>query len=96
MSDLVDVRIKKTTIMSYVLAFLGVMVAMIIADICWTYYFIKVEERRAIAAGIWSSLITISGSFITTSYIEDKSLIIAAVIGAFIGTAGTVYFKKKK
>lgn len=82
--------------MSYVLAFLGVMVAMIIADICWTYYFIKVEERRAIAAGIWSSLITISGSFITTSYIEDKSLIIAAVIGAFIGTAGTVYFKKKK
>ena len=69
---------------------------MIIADICWTYYFIKVEERKAIAAGIWSSLITISGSFITTSYVEDKSLIVAAVIGAFIGTAGTVYFKKKK
>ena len=69
---------------------------MIIADICWTYYFIKVEERKAIAAGIWSSLITISGSFITTSYVEDKSLIVAAVIGVFIGTAGTVYFKKKK
>ena len=82
--------------MSYILAFLGVMVAMIIADICWTYYFIKVEERKAIAAGIWSSFITVSGSFITTSYVEDKSLIIAAVIGAFIGTAGTVYFKKKK
>ena len=82
--------------MSYILAFLGVMVAMIVADVCWTYYFIKVEERKAIAAGIWSSLITISGSFITTSYVEDKSLIVAAVIGAFIGTAGTVYFKKKK
>ena len=72
------------------------MVAMIIADICWTYYFIKVEERKALAAGIWSSLITISGSFITTSYVHDRSLVLAAVIGAFIGTAGTVYFKKKK
>jgi peptidoglycan biosynthesis protein MviN/MurJ (putative lipid II flippase) len=82
--------------MTYILTFLGVMVAMIIADICWTYYFIKVEERKALAAGIWSSLITISGSFITTSYVHDRSLVLAAVIGAFIGTAGTVYFKKKK
>jgi hypothetical protein len=82
--------------MTYILTFLGVMVAMIIADICWTYYFIKVEERKALAAGIWSSFIIISGSFITTSYVHDRSLVLAAVIGAFIGTAGTVYFKKKK
>jgi hypothetical protein len=82
--------------MSYILSFIGVMVAMIIADVCWTYYFIKVEERKAIAAGIWSSLIIVASSFITTSYVEDKSLITAAVLGAFIGTAGTVYFKKKK
>ena len=72
------------------------MIAMILADVCWTYYFIKVEERKAIPAGIWSSLIIIASSFITTSYVEDRSLIIAAVIGAFIGTAGTVYFKNKK
>jgi hypothetical protein len=82
--------------MSYILTFLGVMVAMILADVCWTYYFIKVEERKAIAAGVWSALIIVASSFITTSYVEDRSLIIAAVLGAFIGTAGTVYFKKKK
>jgi hypothetical protein len=82
--------------MTYILTFLGVMVAMIIADICWTYYFIKVEERKAISAGIWSSLIIVASSFITTSYVQDRSLVLAAVIGAFIGTAGTVYFKKKK
>ena len=72
------------------------MMAMIIADVCWTYYFIKVEERKAISAGIWSSLIIVASSFITTSYVQDRSLVLAAVIGAFIGTAGTVYFKKKK
>jgi len=82
--------------MSYILSFIGVMVAMIIADVCWTYYFIKVEERKAISAGIWSSLIIVASSFITTSYVQDRSLVLAAVIGAFIGTAGTVYFKKKK
>ena len=82
--------------MTYTLTFLGVMVAMILADICWTYYFIKVEERKAISAGIWSSLIIVASSFITTSYVQDRSLVIAAVLGAFIGTAGTVYFKKKK
>ena len=82
--------------MSYILTFLGVMVAMILADVCWTYYFIKVEERKAISAGIWSALIIVASSFITTSYVEDRSLIIAAVLGAFIGTAGAVYLKKKK
>lgn len=69
---------------------------MVVADVCWTYYFIKVEERKAIAAGIWSALIIVASSFITTSYVEDRSLVPAAVIGAFIGTAGTVWFKNKK
>ena len=81
--------------MPYLLKFLLVMLAMIIADVCWTFYFIKVEERKIVASGIWSSLIIVSSAFITTSYVEDKSLIPAAVLGAFIGTAGTVWYKKK-
>ena len=81
--------------MPYILKFILVTLAMIIADVCWTFYFIKVEERKVIASGIWSSLIIVSSAFITTSYVEDKSLIPAAVLGAFIGTAGTVWYKKK-
>ena len=71
------------------------MLAMIIADICWTVYFLKVEERKVIASGIWSALIIVGSAFTTTSYVADKSLIPAAVIGAFIGTAGTVWYKKR-
>lgn len=82
--------------MPYVVKFILVAIAMIIADICWTYYFLKVEERKAIAAGIWSALIIVASSFITASYVEDKSLVPAAVLGAFIGTAGTVWYKQKK
>lgn len=81
--------------MPYLLKFVLVMLAMIIADVCWTVYFIKVEERKAIASGIWSALIIVGSAFTTTSYVADKSLIPAAVIGAFIGTAGTVWYKKR-
>jgi uncharacterized membrane protein (UPF0182 family) len=59
--------------MEYIIKFILVALAMIVADVCWTYYFIKVEERKAIAAGIWSSLISVASAFITTSYVEDKS-----------------------
>jgi hypothetical protein len=82
--------------MNYTLQFILVALAMIVADVCWTYYFIKVEERKAIAAGVWSALIIVASSFITTSYIEDRSLIPAAILGAFIGTAGTVWYKNRK
>ena len=81
--------------MLYILKFILVMLAMVAADVCWTFYFIKVEERKVIASGVWSSLIIVSSAFITTSYVEDRSLIPAAVLGAFIGTAGTVWYKKK-
>jgi hypothetical protein len=82
--------------MEYILKFILVVLAMIVADVCWTYYFIKVEERKAVAAGIWSALIIVASSFITASYVENKSLIPAAVLGAFIGTAGTVWYKNRK
>ena len=82
--------------MDYVIKFILVMLAMIVADVCWTYYFLKVEERKPIDAGIWSALIIVASAFITTSYVADRSLVPAAVLGAFIGTAGTVYYKKKK
>ena len=82
--------------MSYPIQFILVMLAMIIADICWTYYFIKVNENKAISAGIWSAAIIVVSAFITTSYVETKSLVPAAVIGAFIGTAGTVWYKNRK
>jgi peptidoglycan biosynthesis protein MviN/MurJ (putative lipid II flippase) len=81
---------------SYALKFLIVMISMILADICWTYYFIKIEERKSISAGIWASLIYIFGAFTVTPYINDKSLIIAAIIGSFVGTSLTVEYKKRK
>jgi hypothetical protein len=82
--------------MSFTEKFFLVMGCMILADICWAYYFIKIEERKSIASGIWASLIYIFGAFTVTSYVEDKRLIAAAIIGSFIGTSATVEYKKRR
>ena len=82
--------------MTYTLHFLGVMLSMFLADVCWAYYFIKIDERRSMAAGIWAALIYIFGAYTVTSYIDDKSLIAAAMIGSFLGTYCTVEYKKRK
>jgi len=82
--------------MIYAANFLMVMGAMILADICWAKYFIKVSEKKPVHAGLWGSSIILFGAICTTEYVNDKSLIIAAMLGAFIGTAATVHFDKQK
>jgi hypothetical protein len=69
---------------------------MFLADICWAYYFIKIDERKSAAAGMWAVLIYMFGAFTVTSYMQDKTLIVAAMIGSFLGTYLTVEYKKKK
>ncbi len=82
--------------MEYILSFIGVLIAVTIADVCWTFYFIKIEERKSLAAGLWGAGVYLCGALAVVSYTTDRSLIIAAVIGAVIGTWATVEYKKKK
>lgn len=82
--------------MTYWVNFFLVMVAVCIADICWTLYFIETEKRNSIKAGIWSSLIMVVAAFTTTKYVNDTSFVIAATIGAFIGTAGIIEWKRRR
>jgi peptidoglycan biosynthesis protein MviN/MurJ (putative lipid II flippase) len=82
--------------MVFVAKFVLVMLSMILADVCWTMYFIEVEKRKAIKAGLWSAAILLFGSFITIQYVEDRRLLVAAIIGAFIGTACTVWYKNQE
>ena len=81
--------------MIYLVKFLFVMIAMALTDMCWAYYFIKVEERNAPQAGIWAVLLFFSGATVTTNYIGDHTMLVAAAIGSFVGTYFTVKFKKK-
>ena len=66
------------------------MVSMALVDICWTKYFLYVAKHKALPAAVWGSLIMIFGAFTTINYIEDKTLLVAAILGGFIGTYFTV------
>lgn len=79
---------------SWVTFFL-IMAAMALADVCWTLYFIDVEERRAHAAAFWSAMIILVTAFTVTNYVENKIYIAAAFLGAYVGTYVTIAWKKK-
>lgn len=64
----------------------GVFLAVGIGDWLWTQYTMAVYYRDGAAAGGYSALIILLGSFVTLSYIQDKRYLIPAMIGAFLGT----------
>ena len=82
--------------MAFAIKFILVMTAMIAADICWTMYFIETEKRKSIPAGLWSAAILLFGSAVTINYVDDHRLLIAAIIGSFIGVVATIEYKKRK
>ena len=87
---------SKSNIMPYWLKFIAVLCSMILADVAWAMYFIKVDERRSVAAGVWGSSILIFGAYTTVNYVHDHTLLVAALIGSFVGTFATVELKKWK
>lgn len=81
---------------TFIIKFFLVMLAMILADVCWTMYFIETEKRNSVKAGVWGAAILIFGSVVTMNYVEDSRFLIAAGIGSFIGVYLTIEYKKRK
>ncbi len=72
--------------------FLVVLVFMILQDIAWGMYIIKVDKREPVKAGLWSAMIMVFATYVVISYIGDHRFIIAAILGSFIGTYITVKY----
>lgn len=79
----------------YIIKFIFIILLTIVTDIAWTYYFIKVQEKESVLAGVWATTIVLCGAFSTISYVHESSFLVAALIGSFIGTAGSVEYKKR-
>lgn len=72
-----------------------VFVATIAVDWMWALYIIYTSKKQPFKAAVFATLLTCLGSFITLSYIHDRRAIIAAALGAFIGTFLSIKFSKK-
>ena len=82
--------------MAFTIKFILVMVAMFLTDVCWTMYFVEVEKRKSIPAGLWGAAILLFGSVVTINYVDDHRLLAAAIIGSFLGVVATIEYKKRK
>jgi hypothetical protein len=72
--------------MPYALKFLIVLVSVGIADVGYVYYVLNVTARRPLRAGLWSMLVMGLYANSTINYVGDNTLLIAALLGGFLGT----------
>lgn len=79
--------------MSFTAQFALVFVSLVAVDVCWTLYIAEVNARNAVKAATWSALIMLCGAFATISFVHDKRLLIAAILGAWVGTYIAVRIK---
>lgn len=82
--------------MPFPLKFFLVFICVTATDACWAIYIIKIAEKKALAASLWGSLISVLAAFTVVSYTQDNRFIIAMVLGAFVGTWVAVKLIKKK
>lgn len=66
--------------------FTTVLAAVAISDFIWAKYMSSVAQGASVVASLWSVLVIALGAYTVVSYVEDKRLVIAACIGAAIGT----------
>jgi len=80
--------------MEFILRFIFVFIISALGDVFWTLYFIEIEKRNAFKAALWGAIIMLIVGTTIINYDFSHYLLIAAVLGGFVGTYFTVkYFK---
>jgi hypothetical protein len=59
---------------------------MAITDAIWARYVSAIASSSKLEAAIWGVLVIVLGAYVVISYVADKRMLVAAAIGAFIGT----------
>lgn len=78
--------------MHFFWSFLAVFVSLTVVDAAWALYLISMQKYQAARAGFWGAFIVAVGAYATISYVHDPRLLIAAVLGGFVGTYATVKY----
>lgn len=77
-----------------ILKFFETIILMMVTEGSCTMYLIYTEKRNAIKSGLWCSATVLFTSLTIINYVEDKTMIIAAIIGSFLGSYIITKYKK--
>lgn len=79
----------------FILKIALVFIATFILDWLWAAYIINTSTKNILKSCIYSALILLTGAFITMSYVEDKRMLIPALVGGVLGTYFCVKYESK-
>jgi hypothetical protein len=78
------------------LHYLAVFLAMIVTDFVWAQYTRAVADHRINKGGLMAIGIITIGAYVTTSYVANPWMLLPAAAGAYVGTASSVWWEKRK
>lgn len=76
--------------------FLLVFVGIALSDVFWVYCVRSIQGTDPVAAGMWAVAIFLPTALTTVAYVENKWLMLPAMLGHFFGTFAPVYWEKRK
>lgn len=75
--------------------FIETFILVFLTDILYTYYLRSVVNNKPIIASFWATVVTFCTAVAAINFIEDNTMIIAALLGAFCGTYVGMKYEKK-
>lgn len=82
--------------LTFPLKFATVFVIAAVVDICWALYLRRANSGHAAKAAHFATLLMGLGMYNTDSWLHDKRLVPAVLIGGWIGTYYTIKHDEKK
>ena len=77
--------------MTYLITFLLVF----LTDLLYCFYLRAVQDDKPIIASVWNTIVTFTATIAAINYIEDHTMLYAALSGAFFGTFFAIKLRKR-
>jgi len=77
--------------MDYIITFL----ALFVTDVINTLYIKAINKEQPLLASFWAMVVTLAASVAVINYTRDNTMLIPALLGAFVGTYVGMKLKPK-
>ena len=77
------------------LKFIFVFLLVTVVDFIWARYIANIAKNNAVKASCYAAVLTLIGSVVTITYVEDHRMIIPSALGALVGTYLAIKLNKK-